>query len=257
MWKTALVTGASAGIGKELARCFARDGVDVILVARREERLLELADELGGMGVTAHVVTCDLSKPDASKELVAELTERGLEVDVLVNNAGLGQYGDFARASHELVMNMVQVNVVALTQLTHLLLPGMLERGRGGVLMVGSTAGFQSGPGMAAYYATKAYVLSFTDALVEETRGTNVTVTNLSPGATYTEFQVLAEMEKSTLFAAGVATAEEVAKAGYRGLRRGDDLVVPGVKNKLTAFSSRIVPRALLRRVVRKINSDR
>ncbi len=257
MWKTALVTGASAGIGKELARCFAADGVDVILVARREERLRELAQELEALGVQAHVLTSDLARPEAAQELVSQLEARGLEVDVLVNNAGLGQYGDFAQASHALVMNMVQVNVVALTGLTHLLLPSMIERGRGAVLMVGSTAGFQSGPGMAAYYATKAYVLSLTDALVEETRGTGVTVTNLSPGATYTEFQVHAKMEKSTLFAAGVATAEDVARAGYRGLRRGDDLVVPGVKNKLTAFSARIVPRALLRRVVRKVNSDR
>lgn len=255
----ALITGASAGIGEALARLFAADGHDVVLVARRRERLEALAAELReAHDIEAEVLACDLAEPGAAGALFERAEQAGLEeVDFLVNNAGLGQNGAFSEADPGLLTTMMRVNMEALTLLTRAFLPGMLERDRGRILNVGSTAGFQPGPGMAVYYATKAFVYSFTDALVEELRGTGVTVTNLAPGATETEFQVHAEMEQTLLFAAGVMSAEQVAQAGYEGMMRGKSLVIPGASNKLTSWGVPFLPRALTRRIVRRINDSR
>jgi hypothetical protein len=256
--RTALVTGASAGIGLEIARELASRGLDLVLVARRRERLEELASELSSAhGVTTHVLTADLSDPAAPDALVAQVDALGLQVDVLVNNAGIGQSGPMADADPGRLIAMIQINVTALTALTRAFTPGMIARGRGALLNVGSTAGFQPGPNMAVYYATKAYVYSLTDALVAELRPHGVTVTNLSPGATSTEFQAAADIENSWLFAAGVDSAQAVARAGVDGLDRGKSLVVPGLKNKATAVSARFTPRPVIRKVVAKINSDR
>ncbi len=253
----ALITGASSGIGEELARCFAADSHDLILVARREEKLAALADEMTDThGVEAHVISADLGIPHAAQDLFETTQGMGLEVDALANNAGIGQTGPFAESDEAMLSTMLQLNMTTLTELTRRYLPGMLARDSGYVLNVGSTAGFQPGPNMAVYYATKAYVYSFTEALVEECKGTGVTITNLSPGATDTEFQHRAGNADSLLFAMGTMTSKQVAQAGYRGLMKGKSLVVPGASNKLVAKTAGLVPRGIIRKVTAKINDE-
>lgn len=254
MKETALITGASAGLGVEFARLFAADGSDLVLVARRRERLEALAGEMKQrFGVNAHVLVSDLSKPDAPQQIADELARLGLQVDVLVNNAGFGARGLFADLPVERQLDIVRVNVLALTHLTRLLLPGMLERRRGGVLNVASTAAFQPGPHVNVYYATKAYVLSFTEALAEEVRGRGVVVSCLAPGPTHTEFAEAAQMETTAVFRFAAVPAEPVVRAGYRGFRKGKVLVVPGLLNRVGAFSVRLTPRALVRRVTARL----
>ena len=254
--ETALITGASSGIGLELARLFAADRSALLLVARRADRLEVLAKELRKThGITVHVLPLDLTAPRAPEEILAWTRDHGIALDVLVNNAGFGARGRFADLDRQGQLDMLQVNVAALTHLTHLFLPGMLERRRGAILNVGSQAGFQPGPRMAVYYATKAYVLSFSEALAEELRGSGVRVTVLAPGATATEFAAKADMLGSRVFRTGVMDARSVALAGYRGLRRGEVLVVPGLKGKLSASAVRFLPRALVRRVVHTLQS--
>jgi hypothetical protein len=248
--ETALITGASSGIGHALARCFATDGADLVLVARREDALHEVAHELeSAHGITAHVAPSDLAEPDAPRTLFDTLAEDGIVVDAVVNNAGFGARGLVAELDTQRQIDMVQVNVTALTHLTRLFLPGMLDRGRGGVLNVASTAAFQPGPNMSVYYATKAYVLSFTEGLAEEVRGTGVHISCLAPGATATEFADRADMEDTMLFKMGAMTPTAVARAGYDGFRANTTLVVPGAFNKLTAASVRFVPRRLARNI--------
>ena len=254
----ALVTGASAGIGKELARRFARGGHDLVLTARRVDELQTLADELRSAGATAHVFPADLSDPAAPRKLFDEVAAAGLAVDVLVNNAGFGVYGKFADADPDRLLAMVRVNVLALTELTRLFIPGMVARGRGRVLNVASTAAFQPGPLMAGYYATKAYVLSLSEALAHELRGTGVTVTCLCPGPTRTEFAAVAAAEGTKLFDnPNVTDAGPVADAGYRATMRGRRVVIPGVLNRLGAVATRFVPRTVLMRIVERIQAKR
>ena len=218
----ALVTGASAGIGTELARQLAADH-DLVLTARRGEHLQALAAELTARGAVCHVVPADLADPAAPRRLF-DAVAAGLTVDVLVNNAGFGDLGAFAQADLAKSLSMIQVNVTALTELTGLFLPGMLARGRGRVLNVGSVAGFQAGPFMAAYYATKAYVNSFSEALHSELRGTGVTVTVLCPGPVATEFGAVAGFRPAGGFSAGQAMgARAVAESGLRDARRAAD----------------------------------
>ena len=255
MKQTALITGASSGIGLDLAHLFAADGHDVVLVARSEGKLRELARELEAKHrVQAHVLVADLAKPDAPREVF----ERAPAVDILVNNAGFGTSGKFAETDLRVELDMIQVNIAALTHLTKLFLGPMLERGRGRILNVASTAAFQPGPLMAVYYATKAYVLSFSDAIGEELRGTGVTVTALCPGPTATGFQETAQLGKEALLKLMRPVASmDVARAGYRGLMRGKRVVIPGVKNKLGVQSIRVTPRALATRVVRALQERR
>lgn len=245
---TALVTGASSGIGLELVRLLAADGHDVVCVARSAARLDELVAELGG----ARALVADLADPDAAAKVASEVPE----VDVLVNNAGIGDYGPFAEADTAKTIGMIQLNVTSLTELTRAYLPGMLERGQGRVLNVASTAAFQPGPLMATYYATKAYVLSFSEAVAEEVRGTGVTVTALCPGPTASGFQAGAEMEASKLVKGrSLPTAAEVAAFGHRAMLGGKVVAVPGVKNKLGAVSARFTPRPVARRVVHRMQA--
>jgi len=252
--ETALITGASAGIGWELARLFAADGSRLVLVARRKDRLEQLAVQLQQEhGIEVHVLAQDLADPAAPQAICDRLGADGLEVDVLVNNAGFGSAGAVAELPAQRQVDMVQVNVGALTHLTRLFLPGMLQRGRGGVLNVGSTAGFQPGPFMAVYYATKAYVLSFTEALAEELSGTPIKVSCLAPGATDTEFERQAGLEDKLLFRLGTMDVQTVARAGYRGFRRGQVIVIPGLKNRFGAFSVRLAPRWLVRKIVKRL----
>jgi hypothetical protein len=254
--ETALITGASSGIGRELARCFADGGADLVLVARREEALRTVADELESEhGITARVMPSDLAKPDAPQALFDQCAAEGITVDVVVNNAGFGARGPVAELDTQRQVDMVQVNVTALTHLTRLFLPSMLDRGHGGVLNVASTAAFQPGPNMSVYYATKAYVLSFTEGLAEEVRGTGVHVSCLAPGATDTEFVDRADMEDTTLFKLGAMTPDDVARAGYEGFRSNTTLVVPGALNKLTAASVRFIPRTVARRIAQSLQS--
>ncbi|MCF4167433.1 SDR family oxidoreductase [Zavarzinia compransoris] len=253
----ALVTGASSGIGTDLAREFARDGHDLILVARNEAALTALATEVAAEhGVTATVIAADLSDPAAPRRLFDDVTARGLSVDVLVNNAGFGDGSHFAGATREKTMGMIQVNIAALTDLMHAFLPGMVARGRGRVLNVASTAAFQPGPGMAVYCATKAYVLSLSEAVAEELKGTGVTVTTLCPGPTRTNFMDVADVADNALFSKGlvpVMTAAEVARIGFRAAKRGQVIVVAGLLNQIGAFTPRLAPRSFTRRLTGRL----
>lgn len=252
---TALITGASAGLGREFARLFANDGHDVILVARRRDRLEDLARELGAApGVQAHVLAADLAEPGAAGRIVDEVRGRGLRVDFLVNNAGFGGTGGFADASPQRELGMIQVNVTALVELTRLLLPDMLRRGRGRVLNMGSTAGFQPGPFMATYYASKAFVNSFTEALAYELSGTGVTATLSCPGATDTEFAGHAGNANSLLFRLGAADSVSVAREAYQAMLAGRRMVVHGVTNKIGVQALRVGPRALVLALAARLN---
>lgn len=250
----ALVTGASAGIGRELARVLAREGHDLVLVARREPQLSDLARELKeAHGADCRVVAADLAEDGAAAHVLGALGPS--PIDVLVNNAGFGGHGAFAERSRDDDLTMVAVNVTALTDLTKLVLPGMVARGRGRVLNVASTAAFQPGPFMAVYYASKAYVLSLSQALAEELSGTGVTVTCLCPGVTDTEFQQVAGVEDIPLNKGPLSmSARSVAEAAYRGMMRGRLLVIPGVHNKLGAHATRFAPRKMLLKVVRRLH---
>jgi short-subunit dehydrogenase len=246
---TALITGASSGLGADFARLFAADGYDLVLVARREDKLRELAAELK---VKSTIIAADLSQHDAAAYVVGRLVN--VEIDALVNNAGLGFAGAFVDIDLEKELEMIHVNIVALTQLTKLLLPPMVKRGRGRILNVASTASFQPGPLMAVYYATKAYVLSFSEALAEELRKTGVTVTALCPGPTATGFAAVANVGATRLFSMmPPMKSMSAARAGYEGMKRGRRVVVPGLKNKLLAESVRFTPRRLVTTIVRKM----
>jgi uncharacterized protein len=252
--ETVLITGASSGIGLELAKLFAAGKSNLVLVARSKDKLHRLAAELRNThAVEAMVLARDLADPAAPRAIFDELTGQGVAVDVVVNNAGFGSVGAVAALSLQRQMDMLQVNVTALTHLSRLFLPGMIERGRGGILNVGSIAGFQPGPNMAVYYATKAYVLSFTEALAEELSGTPIHVTCLAPGPTTTGFGADSGMAHSLVFRLGAMDARAVAQLGYRGFRRGKVIVIPGLKNKLTAFSVRLAPRILVRKLVKRL----
>ena len=248
----ALVTGASSGIGADLARELARDGHDLVLSARRVEPMQALAEELKRIGATCTIIAADLGKSGAAAALVREIETRGMNVDVLINNAGLGDNGRFDRSDPLRVSEMLQVNVVALTELTRLLLPPMVARGKGKVMLLASTAGFQPGPQMAVYCASKAYVLGFGEAIAYELKGTGVTVTTLCPGATETEFAKIANLGGSTLFKGGlvpVMGASEVARIGYQGLKAGHSVVITGLFNKIMAASSRLSPTPMTLRI--------
>src|SRR5665213_3080277 len=250
MAKTALITGASAGLGLELAQLFAADKHDVVLVARRRDQLEALATRLAAeQGVVARVIVADLADPSAPQRIVDELRRRNIEIDFLVNNAGFGTTGPFVERDLLRELAMLQVNVAALVTLTGLLLPGMIARRSGRILNLGSTAGFQPGPFMAVYYASKAFVNSFTEALAYELRGTGVTATVSSPGATATEFAQVSGIGSSRLFKMGAASAEQVARAGYRAMLAGKAIAVHGLKNKLAAQSIRVSPRAAVRAI--------
>ena len=252
---TALITGASAGLGLEYARLFAADKHDLVLVARRKERLDALAAELAAAhGVKVHVVTADLMEPAAPQQIVDAVAALGVEVESLVNNAGFGTNGPFWELDPAKERGMIEVNVTALVALTRAFLPGMVQRKRGRVLNIGSTAGFQPGPYMAGYYASKAFVNSFTEGLAYELRGTGVTATVSCPGATATEFALVAGNEKSKLFKMGAMTAAEVAADGYRAMMAGRPMVVHGLKNKLSAWSVRLSPRALVTAIAASLN---
>ena len=254
----ALVTGASRGIGRALALELAQAGWDVVLTARDEEALREVAREVEAEGRRSRIIVSDLGDPHGVEALVQALTETETQVEVLVNNAGIGDYGPFVDADPHRMATMVHLNVTAVTALTRHLLPGLVARGRGRVLNVASTAAFQPGPLMAVYYASKAYVLSLSEALQDELRGTGVTVTALCPGPTRSHFHARAGMEGSPL-ASGfpMGSSRRVARAGVRAMLRGKAVAVPGVLNRIHVFFVRFIPRNLVPRIVRRVQKVR
>ncbi|GHA66950.1 SDR family NAD(P)-dependent oxidoreductase [Pontibacter akesuensis] len=256
---TALVTGASGGIGMALAECFARDGHNLVLVARSEEKLQRLAQEYAAKyKVYTRVIVQDLSKAEGPEKVFAALQRDSLLVDVLVNNAGFGNFGAFRETELQKELNMMQLNVVSLTHLCKLFLRQLPVGQHGRILNVSSTAAFPPGPYMAVYYASKAFVQSFTEGLAAELEDECITVTALCPGPTDTGFKQAANLGGSGLFSKKyVADAESVAKAGYEGMMAGEVVVIPGIQNKLTTFSTRFMPRSFLRSMVKRIQTKR
>ena len=242
-----LITGASAGLGAEFARQCARRGEDLVLVARRRDRLEALAAEIGG---TSHILVADLARAGAAASLIAEIEAEGLSVGCLINNAGFGLAGKFAVRPLDRFGEMIDLNVRTLVELCHIVLPAMRARGAGAILNVASTAAFQPGPNMAVYYATKAFVLSFTEALHHELKGSGIRVSALCPGPTATEFGEVALASPSSSLRLITADAQGVVRAGLKGLDRNKAVVIPGLANKGTANISRFLPRAAMRRIV-------
>jgi uncharacterized protein len=247
----ALVTGASSGIGAAFARELARRGANLVLVARSQDKLTALADELSAsFGVSADVAVADLAKPSAANDLAAELRGRNLPIDILINNAGFGLFAPLHQADADMLAEQIRLNVLALVDLTRLYLPAMRERDRGSIINVASTAAFQPVPYMAVYGATKAFVLSFTEALWAETRGTGVRVTALCPGSTDTAFFDVAGENAQV----GKRMAPQpVVEAALRALDRRRSTVVPGVGNRLQTNGSRLLPRQLMARIVERM----
>jgi short-subunit dehydrogenase len=253
MDKWALITGASEGIGRELSIIFAEQGYNLALIARNEQRLNELSDQLrAAHNLAIKVIPKDLSQPGAASEIFESVRETPIEV--LANNAGFGSYGPFAEADLQVQTRMMEVNMVALVQLTHLFVQPMLARGSGRVLNVASTAAFQPGPTLAIYYATKAFVYSFSYALAGELAGRNVTVTALCPGLTRTEFQARAHLHQGSAWP--TMSARSVAEAGYQGLIKGKRVVIPGLMNQIASFFAKRVPPRISTAVVRRIHQS-
>jgi short-subunit dehydrogenase len=252
---TVLITGASTGIGYELAKLFARDRHNLVLVARSGEKLAQVANELQSLGVTVRTYSLDLTQPPAPKFLFDQLQTEGFTIDILINNAGFGAFGEFAQMSNDEIFGQIQLNIIALTELTRLFLPAMLARHTGRIMNVASTAGFQPGPLMAVYYATKAYVISFSEALANEVRHSGVTVTCFCPGATHTGFAKRAGNDKSRLFKQlGAMNVEKVALDGYRAVMEGRTLAISGAHNWLVAQSTRFAPRKMVTALSRWIS---
>jgi uncharacterized protein len=252
---TVLITGASGGIGYELAKLFARDRHNLILVARSDDKLAQAAAEMRSLGVTVKTIAIDLGGPSAAKNLFDQLRNENTAVDILINNAGFGALGKFATMSEENILGQIQLNVTALTELTRLFLPPMLARRSGRIMNIASTAGFQPGPLMAVYYASKAYVISFSEAIANEVRNSGVTVTCFCPGATETGFAKRAGNDHTRVFKQfGAMKADKVALDGYRAVMEGKTLAISGAQNWLVAESTRFAPRKLVTAISRWVS---
>ena len=249
MTKVALITGASAGLGVEFARQLSKRGHRLVLAARRKDRLEDLAKELGN----ARTVAIDLSEADAASKLLADIESAGEEIDVLVNNAGFGLIGEFAKLDAAREREMIDLNIGTLTDLCRVIAPQMITRKSGAILNVASTAAFQPGPNMAVYFATKAYVLSFTEALHEELKPYGIKVSCLCPGPTRTEFGEVAGFGGNGMFDRVAMKAPEVVRSGLNGLDTNKAVVVPGLMNKIGAASTRFAPRSVVRKIAGKI----
>ncbi len=259
MNKTALITGASGGIGMELARIHASKGDNLVLVARSKDKIDALKSELENQfGISVYNIGKDLTKKDAAKAIFVELSVQKIRVDYLINNAGFGDFGLFADSNWEKQSEMINLNVLALTHLTHLFLPDMIKNKFGKVLNIASTAAFQPGPTMSVYFATKAFVLSFSEAIANELKGTGVTVTVLCPGATESGFQAAADLKNSNLFKGNqIASSKEVAEYGYNMMMKERIVVIHGFMNKVLVFSVRLAPRNIITYIARmKLKSN-
>lgn len=250
---TALVTGASSGIGLELARVIAKDGHDLVLVARSADKLNELSVSLANeYGAKVTVIAKDLSKPGVVQEICTQLQRENIHIDMLVNNAGFGSFGAFHETSWAVEKQMIDVNITALTELTRIFLPAMVNKSYGRVMNVASTAAFQPGPFMAVYFATKAYVLSFSEAIANELKGTGVTVTALCPGATESGFMKAAAMEDSKLFKGKkIPTSLDVAEYGYKAMMKGKTVAIHGTMNYILSNAARFAPRNMVTSIAR------
>jgi short-subunit dehydrogenase len=256
--KTVLITGASVGIGRDLAHLFAQDGHDVILVSRNRSHLDGLAETLRQQyQIQATVLPADLSIPNIAAEIFQQVRAQNVPVEFLVNNAGFGAFGPFADSDLMTQLNMIQVNVSALVQLTRLCLPPMLERHSGRIMNVASTAAFVPGPYMSIYYATKAFVLSFSEAVDAEISGTGVTITTVCPGVTETEFHKRAGVGRPPGLLGRPMTSMDVAKIGYRAMLRGKRTVITGVGNKLMITATKFAPRSLTAALAKGVNKNR
>lgn len=253
MGKTALITGASTGFGLEFSKIFAREGYDLIIVARSEDKLNALRDELQANGKThVEVIAMDLTADHAAQDLYQKVADK--QIDALINNAGFGDYGPFVESDLDRMTKMIQLNITALAQMTRLVLPDMLKRGSGHIMNVASVASFEPGPLMAMYYATKAFVLSLTEAISVEIADSGVHIMALCPGPTNTQFATNANLERTSFVKYfKKTTATEVAEFGYRKLVRGSVVAVPGALNKVAVVSAQLLPRALVRRCVHMI----
>ncbi len=253
--KTALITGASSGIGLELAKEFAKDNINLVLVARSENKLKEVAAELESTyKIKVYILAKNLSNYNTAKEIFDWTVQQNISINYLVNNAGVGTFGDFAQMEWQTQEQMLNLNVTTLTYLTHLFLPKMIEQKFGKILQVASTAAFQPGPLMSVYYASKAFVLHFSEAIANELEGTGVTVTTLCPGATRTAFFGAAGMEDSKLVKGKkLPTAAQVATYGYKAMKKGKKVAIQGTMNYLLANSIRFTPRSLVLKIVRKM----
>ncbi len=253
-----LITGASGGIGLDLAMLSAHDDKNMILVARSADKLNKLAETIR-KDHNSEVVTfaVDLSSESGVNKLIAEITQKNIHIDTLINNAGIGDFGDFSGADLSTHLEIIRLNIGALTQLTHIVLQGMLNNNNGRIMNVASTAAFMPGPGMAVYYASKAYVLSFSEALTRELKGTGVKVTTLCPGPTDTGFALSAGLGKSLMHRMlPAATSMEVARAGYKAMIKGKAIEIPGFMNKMSALTPRFSPRSMVRNMVYAIHKN-
>lgn len=259
MSKTALITGASNGIGYEMAKVLAAKDTNLVLVARNKSKLDELKDEIEGKyKVWVYTIGKDLSLPNAAREVYDELKTKSISVDYLINNAGFGDFGPFVESNWEKQEQMISLNITTLTYLTRLFLEDMICRGGGKVLNVASTASFQPGPTMAVYFASKAYVLSFSEAINDEVRKYGITVTALCPGPTHSGFQKASALEGSKLIERkNLATSKEVAEYGYKAMMKGRAVAIHGFKNVIMANSVRFAPRSLVVKLTRRIQEKK
>lgn len=252
-----LITGATMGIGYELAKLFAQDGYNLILVARTVEDLESKAAEFSAGGIEVVTIAKDLFQPRAAFEVYDEVKRRNIEVDILVNDAGQGQYGLFVEGDIERYLDIIQLNVSSLTVLTHLFLKDMVSRNEGKILQLASIASELPGPWQAVYHATKAYVLHFTESLIQELKGTNVTITALQPGATATDFFNKADMLESKILDSKLSDPGKVARDGYEALMEGDDKIVSGAKNKIMTTLGNVMPDTALAKQMDKMQQPK
>ncbi len=253
-----LITGASGGIGYDLAILAAADGKNLVIVARTSDKLNQLAETIRKNNKSEVIsIASDLSDEEGVNKLISEITAKNIHIDTLINNAGFGDFGDFANADLSKNMEMIRLNISALTQLSHFALQGMMKAGKGRIMNVASTAAFMPGPGMAVYYASKAYVLSFSEALTRELKGSGVTVTTLCPGLTDTSFASAAGIGKSLMHRMlPPATSMMVAKAGYKAMMKGKAIEIPGFMNKLSAITPGFTPRGMVRNMIYGIHKN-
>jgi len=253
-----LITGASGGIGYDLALLAGVDGKNLVLTARSADKLNQLADTIRkNNNSDVIVIDVDLSSQEGVEKLISEITAQNIHIDVLINNAGFGDFGDFAKADLSKNMEMIRLNISALTQLTHFALQGMIKTGKGRIMNVASTAAFMPGPGMAVYYASKAYVLSFSEALTRELKGSGITVTALCPGPTDTGFAKVSGLGHSLMHRMlPPQTSLQVAKVGYKAMNKGKAIEIPGIMNKLSTLTPRFTPRSIVRNLIYGIHKN-
>ena len=256
--KTALITGASSGIGLELARVFAKNQIDLVITARSEGKLAEIKKELEqDHGIRVKIIPANLSEYENAEDIYRIIKEKNIEVEYLVNNAGFGDYGNFHESDWTKQEAMINLNITSLTYLTHLFLKDMVRRKCGRILNVASTAAFQPGPLLSVYYATKAFVLHFSEAIANELQGTGITVTTLCPGPTQSSFADTANMGNSALFKRKLPTSREVAEYGFKAMIAGKTVAIHGTQNKILRQAGRFAPRKVMTAIVRKIQEAR